>query len=334
MEKVKFGVIGLGRIAHEFCNDLLRSDKAMLYAVASNSEDRGKEFAEKYGAKKVYSSYEELAKDSDVEIIYIATPHVFHKENAILCMENGKSVLCEKPAGINKQELTEMINCAKKNDVFFMEGMWTRFFPISSQIKKIAETGELGKVRHIEADFGFGSWEDAEAEGRSARHFEPNLAGGAILDLGVYSVAFASWLKGKSPDRIAAFADMTKTGVDGNTVCAFQYDDRTTALLQCSICVNTSIQARIYFERGRAEINTFIKPDLMKIIYADGKEEIITDEYASKGLRGFIYEIDHVSECIRNGLKMSPIHSWDESMEIIKTLDEIRSQVGLKYPFE
>ena len=159
------------------------------------------------GAKKVYGNYEDLAKDSEIDIIYIATPHVFHKDNAILCMESGKSVLCEKPAGINEAELTEMINCAKKNNVFFMEGMWTRFFPISAFVKKITDSGELGKVRHIEADFGFGSWEDEKAVGRSARHFEPKLAGGAILDLGIYPVAFASWLKGKAPDKIAAFAD-------------------------------------------------------------------------------------------------------------------------------
>ena len=334
MSKIKFGVIGLGNIANKFCGDLIKSDKAELYAVASRSNDKGKEFAEKYGVKKTYSNYVDLAEDKEVDIIYIATPHVFHKENALLCMERGKSVLCEKPAGVNEKELQEMIDCAEKNDVFFMEGMWTRFFPISQKIKEIVDNKELGEVRHIEANFGFGSWYDENIKNDKHRLFSLNLAGGAILDVGVYPVAFTTWLKGKMPSDISTFAKKASSGIDGDTVSIFNYDDTCLASIQCSVCQNTSSTAKVYFDNGKIELERFYRPHYMKITNNDGESETILDDFEKRGFHGFIYEIDHVADCLIKGLKMSPYQTWDDSLEIVKIMDTMRKQIGLVYPFE
>lgn len=334
MGKVKFGVIGLGRIANDFCGDLIQSEKAELYAVASRSIEKAEEFKQKYNAKKSYGSYIELSRDKDIDIVYVATPHVSHKDISIMCMNEGKAVLCEKPAGVNESELQEMIECAKKNNVLFMEGMWTRFFPISQKIKEIVRTKELGEVRHIEADFGFGSWQDDRIYNDNHRLFSPHLAGGAILDVGIYPVAYTTWLKESAPDRISSFAHKTPHGVDGSTVMMFSYDDNCTAQLQCSVCLDTSSDAKIYFDNGKIEVKQFYRPKYMKMKYPDGSIEEIIDDYDKCGFHGFIYEIDHVAECINKGLKMSPYHTWNDALEVIRILDTVRRQIDLKYPFE
>lgn len=334
MDKIKFGVIGLGKIAHTVCSDLIKNNKAMLYAVGSRTIEKATVFAKKFNAEKAYGSYQELIDDKDVEVVYIATPHNFHKEISIKCMNAGKAVLCEKPAGINEDELQQMIDCAKKNKVFFMEAMWTRFFPISQKVKEIVNSGELGEVGHIEADFGYGSWQGENVNDIKDRLYSPHLAGGAILDVGIYPVAYTTWVKEKSPDKIASFAHMTDLGIDGNAAMIFSYNDKCTALLQCSICVNTSADARIYFEKGKIEINRFFMPHYMKITYLDGRTEEVHDDFKNRGYNGYNYEIDHVADCINQGLLQSPIHSWDEALEVIKILDTVRKQVDLVYPFE
>ena len=334
MKKVRFGVIGPGRIANIFCSDLVKSDMAELYAVASRSMEKAQQFAEKYGAVKAYDSYEALADDKEIDIIYIAAPHMLHKKYSLMCKEKGKSVLCEKPAGINERELQEMIECAKENDVFFMEGMWTRLFPISQEIKKIANNGKLGKVRHIEANFGFGSWDDENINNKNHRLFSPDMAGGALLDLGVYCVAFAQWVTGKNPINISALAKMAVQGVDANTVFIYEYEDNCTASLQCSICQNTSSIGRVFFDDGRIELECFYRPFNMEITYGDGRSEKISDNSPEEDYYGFIYEIDHVADCILNGLKESPQHSWKDTLDIVRQMDTIRKQINLKYPFE
>ena len=334
MSKVKFGIIGLGKIANTFGEDLIQSDKASLYAVASRSKERGELFAKKYGAKKVYQNYEDIANDDEVDVIYIATPHVFHKEISIMCMEKGKSVLCEKPAGINEKELQEMINCAKENDVFFMEGMWTRFFPISLQLKSIINSKELGEVRHIEANFGYGSWNDENINNNNNRLFSPGLAGGAILDVGIYPIALTTWIKDKSPDKIVSVAKMTDLGVDRDVISVCEYNDNCLAMVQCSVCQSTTASARIFFDEGKIEIENFFRPSHIKITYDNGTINSVYDDYKSKGYNGFIYEIDHVADCLLNGNKMSTYYSWEDSLEIVKIMDIIRCQIGLKYPKE
>lgn len=334
MKKVRFGVIGLGSIANKFCTDLVQSKSAKLEAVASRSTKKAEAFAEKYSCEKSYGDYLSLAQDKDIDIIYIAVPHVFHKKIAIMCMEAGKNVLCEKPAGVNEGELLEMIASAKKNDVFFMEGMWTRCFPISQKIKEIVSSGELGSIRYIDSSFGFGNWSDAKILDKNHRHFAMELAGGAILDVGVYCVAFTTWLKGKSPTDISTFARKTDSGVDGIYTSVYSYDDDCIATSQASICLDTSVGATVYFEKGKLEMECCWSPHMLKITDETGKEQLIEDDFAGRGYNGFIYEIDHVADCIKKGLKMSPYITWDNSIEIIRIMDTMRKQIDLVYPFE
>ena len=334
MKKIRFGVIGPGKIANLFCGDLVQSQKAELYAVASRSDKRAAEFAKKYGADKIYSDYEKLAEDKNIDVVYIATPHVFHKDISIMCMERGKAVLCEKPAAVNEVQMNEIAEAAKKNDVFFMEGMWTKCFPITRQLKAITDSQKMGKIRHIDANFGVGSWDDSLIYDSSYRLFSPELAGGGILDIGIYPISLVSWLMGRAPEKITAAAKMTETGVDGDVIGILEYNDNCLAKVQCSICQETSETARIYFDEGKIEINRFYRPNHMEITYRDGTHEDIYDDYERKNLYGFLYEIDHVADCIRDGKKVSSYHSIDDSLNVVKIMDELRKQIGLKYPFE
>lgn len=218
MKKVGWGIIGLGGIAHGFTHDLLHCENIRLAAVASRSFDKAKDFAKKYGYDKSYGSYEELLEDENVDIVYVATPISFHKEQSIMCMNAGKSVLCEKAVAVNGKEIREMVECAKKNNVFFTEGLWSRHFPVNRQVAELLQTGEMGRVNLIKASFGFGKWIEGKLPEpyRSGRLFSKELAGGSLLDVGVYSLSFAMFMMNKGrPSEIRALSHNVDTGLTG-----------------------------------------------------------------------------------------------------------------------
>ena len=180
-EAINWAILGTGSIAHKFATGLQELPSANLQAVGSRSQDRAEEFGEEFDATKCYGSYEELAENSEADVVYVATPHPYHKENTILCLEAGKAVLCEKPFGVNARQVGEMIQCARDNDLFCMEGMWTRFFPLMDQLRSILEEGLIGNARMLQVDFGFRAGWDPDS-----RLLDTELAGGTLLDVGVY----------------------------------------------------------------------------------------------------------------------------------------------------
>lgn len=319
----RWGILGLGKIAHKFASDLQDVESAVIHAVASRTLEKAQNFAEEHNVTTYYNAYEDLAKDPHVDVIYIATPHVFHAENTIMCLEQGKAVLCEKPIAINANQLKEMIGISKANSSFLMEGLWTNFMPHLKKVEQLNLHETYGKCLKIEADFSF------EAEfNTEKRLFNKELGGGALLDIGIYPVYLALKLLGK-PQEIKATAELSSTGVDVSNAITFYYASGAIAELSSSFAKTTPCKAKVSFEKASVEFGPrFHETDKLSII-ADSGVDHIDFNYPSNGYQ---FEIEHVHDCLEKGLTQSPEWSLDASLELIETLDKIRAQFGLKYP--
>ncbi|NER14038.1 Gfo/Idh/MocA family oxidoreductase [Leptobacterium flavescens] len=320
---VRWGIIGPGRIAHKFAQDLQQVAQAELYAVASRDLKKAEEFASEYNAPRSYGTYNELVEDPEVDIVYIATPHVFHYENSLLCLRNRKAVLCEKPLAMNTEQVSGMIKAAKENDTLFMEAMWTCFLPHFRFALDFIREEKLGKVKKLEADFGFYAAFDP-----NSRLFNKELGGGTLLDIGIYPV-FAALSSLGYPDEIEADANLCQTGVDDECLIRFKYKNGAVARLKSTVREDTPTKAVFYCEQGELHLNTrfheatdiTIKPD-------NGKEETLDFGYTS---RGYSYEAAHMTELFLQGKKESPLMSFEMSLQLIQLLDKIRNLIGLKY---
>jgi predicted dehydrogenase len=318
----RWGIIGLGKIAHKFASDLMQVEGATLYAVASRSLEKANAFAADFKVKKAYGTYEDLARDLEVDIIYVATPHVFHFEHSVLGLQLHKAVLCEKPIGMNAAQLSRMISEAKRNKVFLMEALWTNFMPHLKKVHDLTQKETYGKCLKIEADFSFEAEFDADS-----RLFNKNLGGGALLDIGIYPVYLALKLLGL-PQDIKASAEFSKTGVDVSNTMQFDYASGATAQLSSSIAKNTPSKAKVYFEKATVEMGSnFHETDQLTITTKAG-EEHLDFHYLP---HGYQFEIDYVQNCLDQGLTQSPDMSFNDSLELLQTLDSIRDQIGLRY---
>jgi len=318
-----WGILGAGNIATRFAADLTNLPDAALVAVGSRSAAKAAEFAAKFDCKRSYGSYAELVNDPDVDVVYIATPHPFHKEHTIQCLQHGKAVLCEKPMAINEQQVREMAKCARENDVFLMEAMWTRFLPVIKTVRQWLEGKKIGDIRMLSADFGFRTGWNPQG-----RLLNPDLAGGALLDVGVYIIALASMVFGTFPVEIHAAAHIGKTGVDEQSAMIFRYEQGALALLSCAIRTNTPQEARIDGTEGSIYIPMFWRAT-SAILRVNGKEPLHIS-----GSAGYQYEAAEVMSCLRDGKKASPTMPLDESIAIARTMDQIRGMTGLTYPME
>lgn len=325
-KKIKWGIIGCGRIAHLFAEGLKVLENAQLYAVASQTDGKAKEFAQKHEVSTYYSSYEELVKDNNVDVIYIATTHNFHYENTMLCLNNGKHVLCEKAFTINAGQAEKLINCAREKGLFLMEAMWTRFFPCIVELNDILKQGLIGDIKNLRADFGINRELDPEE-----RKINPYLGGGALLDLGVYPVSFASMVYKRSPFKIHSSASIGKTGVDEQSSYLFDYTDGRTALLYSSFIAEVPHEAMIVGTNGFIKIDDFFHPSRMLISLNNGEQRLVEKAIVSTG---YNYEAEEVMNCIASGKLESEVMPLDETLEIMKTMDELRAQWGLYYPGE
>ncbi len=320
---IGWGVLGPGAIAALFAQDLEGAPGARLAAVGSRSADKARAFAERFQAERSYGSYEELAGDPAVDVVYVATPHPFHKEHTLLCLEHGKAVLCEKPMAVNEQEAREMAACARDKDLFLMEAMWTRFLPVMKDVRDWLRDGRIGDIRLLTASFGFrAGWEPEQ------RCLDPRLAGGALLDVGVYVAALASMVFGGPPSSIKAAAHLGETGVDEQAAMILGYEKGALALLSCAVRTQTCQEARIYGTEGLIHIPEFWGA-ASATLEVPGKEPL-----RSAGDSGYQYEALEVMSCLRAGKKESPLMPLDESLAIMRTLDEARDCIGLAYPME
>jgi scyllo-inositol 2-dehydrogenase (NADP+) len=325
VDKIKWGILGCGNIANKFASDLSLIEDAQIYAVASRNKERANNFKNKHDALVAYNSYDQLFKDDDIDIVYIATPHISHAELSIKAMENKKHVLCEKPLAINKKEAKAMIETSCRTNRFFMEALWTRFNPSFKAIKKCIEKGEIGEIKYINSDFSFKSDKSLDS-----RVLNLNLGGGAILDIGIYPAFLAYTLLGIPKDFIASSIFHEVTKCDTQTSMIFNYDS-AQAVLYCSFESNSDKVACISGTKGEIYLHDSWHVAPGYTLVKNKKEQKI--DLPVTGF-GFTYEILECHNCLRNKKIESDLWSHQNSMDLITILDQIRDHVGLKYPDE
>lgn len=326
MHPIRWGILGTGSIAAQFARGLAELNDASLVAVGSRTADAAAAFAQTFGVARSHASYAALANDPDVDVIYIATPHSLHKENTLLCLEAGKAVLCEKPFAINAQEAAEMIVAARSRGLFLMEAMWTRFLPHMARLRELIAAGTIGELRMLQADFGFRASFDPQS-----RLFDLALGGGALLDVGIYPVSLASMLFG-APTRIASMASLGATGVDEQSAMLFGYADGQLAILSQATRTSTPHEALLLGTSGRIRVHSsWWRATTMTLSVVGKPDELI--EVPAPG-NGYNYEAAEVGRCLRAGLTESSTMPLDETLAIMRTLDAVRAQWGLRYPGE
>lgn len=324
-ERIRWGILSTGRIAHTFATALKTLDDAEVVAVGSRTREAAERFGETFGIPHRHASYEALAADPDVDVIYVATPHPLHYDNARMCLEAGKAVLCEKPFTINAVEAADLIALAQRRGLFLMEAMWTRFLPAMAEVRRLVQDGMLGDVRAVAADMGFRADFDP-----GSRLFAPELGGGALLDVGVYTISFASMVLG-APDRVAAMAHLGRTGVDELSGLLLGYAGGALATLMCGVVLEMPGEATIMGTRGRIRIHANWWRAERLSVWRDGRMELI--ERPVEG-NGYQYQALEVMRCLREGRIESEIMPLQESLEVMQVMDRAREQWGLRYPSE
>jgi predicted dehydrogenase len=314
---IKWGVIGTGGIAREFISDVMTHTEMTVAAIGSRNPEKANSF---FPGIKGYGSYEQLV-NSDVDAVYIATPHQVHCENTLLALDAGKPVLCEKPFAVNAKEAKMMADSAKTKNLLLMEAMWTRYLPHIQKVRELLP--ELGEVKNIQADHG-------QSLMHIKRLTDPNYAGGALLDLGIYPISFAFMVLGK-PEKITA-KGVIENGVDLQSSAIFEYSGGRQAVINTVMNAKSPTTASINGTRARLELSTsFYRPTDMRLIYDDGRIVEFKNEYRGHGLRE---QAIYFEKMLISGKKESQLLSISETIEIMECLDEIRNQIGLKYPFE
>ncbi|KAA2217347.1 Gfo/Idh/MocA family protein [Maribacter flavus] len=322
---VRWGIVGAGKIAHSFSKDLALVSGGKLTAVGSRSLERAKKFADEYGAPHVFGSYDALFESDTVDVIYIATPHTYHAEVAISAMEAGKHVLCEKPMGVNKSEVERMIEAAKKNKVFLMEALWSRFNPTINAVKELVDSGEIGDVGYLYSDFAFYAL-DRDEKGRL---LNPELAGGSLLDIGIYPI-FLAYLMLGMPADILAKVHFHETGVEKQCSMIFDYHN-AHAMLYSGLTSDSEMKSEISGNKGSVFINPRWHEATSYTLVKDGETKTL--ELPKIG-KGYAHEIEEVHKCLQAGKLESDLWSHQNSLDLIYLMDTIRQKTDIKFPFE
>ena len=325
--KIRWGILGCGKIAHAFAFSLKNIPEAQLLAVASRTPGKAQTFGEQFGVEFKYSNYEELVKNPEIDVIYIATTHNFHYKNILLCLKANKPVLCEKAFTLNAKQAVEVIEMATEKNIFIMEAMWMKFNPCIVKLREILEEGIVGDIRLIKADFGEKFPRDPQN-----RLFNIHLGGGALLDLGIYPISFARMIFGHSPINCKSEAYIGETGVDEESAYFLEFEDKKLAMLYSSSRIEMPNDATLFGTKGMIKLKDFFHPS--KIEWKlNGKRKIKSIE-VPYDLPGYQYEILEVHKCLANGQIESKIMPWSETIENMMTMDTLRKQWGLKYPEE
>lgn len=325
MNAVRWGVIGTGGIAAAFTRAVGVLDGTDVVAVGSRSQEAADRFAVEHALERAHPTYASLAADASVDAVYVATPHPGHHDAAMLAIEAGKAVLVEKPFTMDAAEAESLVAAARARGVFLMEAMWSRFVPTMVRVREILAAGTLGDVRAVIADHG--QW---FADDPAHRLFAPALGGGALLDLGVYPVSFASMVLG-TPARITAVSDAAFTGVDATTSVVLQHEGGAHAVLTTTLSAVSPTRAAIVGTEARLEIGTpFYAGPSVTVTHRDGTVE--GEDDGSRESHGLRHEAAEVVRCLREGRLESDVMPLDETVSIMRTLDEIRRQIGLVYP--
>ncbi|NUP47875.1 MAG: Gfo/Idh/MocA family oxidoreductase [Catenulispora sp.] len=323
-EPVRWGILATGAIAATFTEDLLTLDDAEVVAVGSRSQAAAQAFADRHGIPRAHGSWAELAADPDVDIVYVATPHSAHHAAAALCLEAGKAVLCEKPLTLDAAQAEDLVRRAEAAGVFFMEAMWTRTVPAILRMVEMVRAGVIGEPRLVTADFS-----TAFRTGPEHRIRNPELGGGALLDLGVYPLAIARLVFG-APSTVQAVATLTPEGVDDTTALTLVHPGGGVAALTCSISADGTWSATVAGTEGRIEFGRhFTSPSGFDVFRHDDLVERVEEPFLAKGM---VHEAIEAQRCLREGLVQSPLAPWAETLGVMRTMDEVRAQIGVVYP--
>lgn len=324
--KIRWGILGTGSIARRIAAAVQFVEDAELVAVGSRTQESAEKFANEFNIPRRHASYEALVADPEVDVIYVSTPHPFHKDNSLLALEAGKAVLCEKPFTMNAAEAMEVVGLARVKRLFLMEAMWTRYLPVMVKVRELIAQGAIGEVRMLNADFGF----RANPINPKSRTFDLALGGGAVLDVGVYPISLASMLFG-TPSEVVSAAHLGETGVDEQNVVVLKYPAGQLAITSSAVRTTTPQEAFIIGTEGRIHIAAEWWRGQQLTLKAGGKDEVFDVPYEGNG---FNYEVEEVGRCLRAGLLESPIMPLDETISIMRTMDTVRAEWGLVYPTE
>jgi predicted dehydrogenase len=319
---IRWGILATGWIAERFTDDLKLLSGATVAAVGSRSAEPAERFAAQYAIPHVHASWQALAADPDVDVVYVATPHSAHHAATKLCLEAGKAVLCEKPFTLDLATSQDLVDTARAKGLFLMEAMWTRTNPAVRRMLELVADGAIGEVVAVEANFGV-----AGPFGPEHRMRAPELGGGALLDLGVYPITYAHLFLG-APTDIRAWASLYPEGTDANTGMIFGYPSGAVATLHCGSVGESSQRATVVGSTGRIEVPApFFVPDRFTLVRGGEREEF------SMPLRGhgMGYEAEEVMRCLREGLTESPLMTHEETLSVMSTLDAVRAQLGVSY---
>lgn len=324
VEEFRWGILGTGLIAEQFSKDVQRLTDQKIQAVGSRTQAKADEFGDKLGIPIRHSSYESLVNDQNIDGVYVATHHAMHRRDAILALNSGKPVLCEKPFSLSVEDTEAMIAVARSKDLLLMEAMWTRYLPHMIRIREIIASGILGEIVSVTAEHG--QWFEPDP---NSRFFKLELGGGALFDLGSYPLSFASMVLG-TPTKITAVSDKAFTGVDGQTSILLQYESKAHAILTTTALAVTANRAAISGTKARIEIDKWMWPTSFSVISKTGEVlERRERDYEGHGLREEAIEF---VRCYRKGLKESPLLPLSETLSIMKTMQEIAHQTGIKFP--
>jgi predicted dehydrogenase len=323
---IRWGILGCGRIARKFASDLKLVQNAALVAVGSRTRDAAEAFSREFPVAHLHDSYEALAANPEVDVIYVSSPHGLHHEHTLLCLEHSKAVLCEKAFAINLRQAREMVDMAKKKKVFLMEALWTKFTPHFNTVQQMIWEGKIGQVRSMLVNFGF-----VPQPPIPYRLYEKALGGGTLLDIGIYNVFMALSVLGR-PDSIEASMTPAHTGVDEQCAILFKYADGAMAQLFSSFSTNLATEADINGDKARIRLTTrFYEPGTTIEFYPGKVDSRQVIAYHREPGFGYQFEARHVSDCLRMGLTESPVMSFQDSLLLMETLDRIREVAGIKY---
>ncbi|MDC7997751.1 Gfo/Idh/MocA family protein [Gilvibacter sediminis] len=319
---IRFGIIGLGKIAGRFAEDLALHPEASLQAVASRSTKKARAFAKQYEAVSHYGSYDALFKDSEVDVVYVATPNHLHYQQTMDALEAGKHVICEKPFALDATQVKKMINKAKAEQLFLMEALWTRFIPATEKVLELIGQGVIGQPVSIRADFGFPASQDP-----NGRLFNRSLGGGSLMDIGIYPLYLSYLLLGR-PEAIDAEATMHYTGVDSHCHMELSYDEGQSAILESTFLETTPTEAIIEGTEGGIYMHPRFHHCQAISIEKNGTLETLELPYMG---RGYYHEIDEVVSCLKAGKIQSEKMAHKHSMDLISLLDAVRSLIDLRF---
>lgn len=324
MNKIRFGIVGTGVIAHRFAQAIKNVDNAELVAVASRTKEKAEKFGDEFDIPVRFDNYEKMAESDVIDAAYIAVPHSGHIGCSCLMMNNKKHVICEKPLAVNTREAEKMFRCAKENGVLLMEAMWARLVPGTIKMLQLIEEGILGDILGVEGKFCYTMDEDE----MDHHVFKSENGGGSLLDVGVYGLNFASWYLGKDVKKIDAQSNLYN-GVDSHTCAIMKYKSGAIADISSAILLRKPNEGYIYGSKGYAHLRRFYAPQEIDIYLNNGETMSIPVPYAGNG---FEEQITHFSECILNGLDESPILTHEQTLFITKQMDEIRKMTCVIYP--